>query len=231
MCLPTVIAIDGSAASGKSTLGQRLAQRLNYLYFDTGAMYRAVTWACQERHLPADDEAAVSSLAEGLHIQIEPPTVNDGRQYTVLADGQDITWQIRTPRVDAAVAQVSSYPRVRKALIARQRHIGRRGQVIMVGRDIGTVVLPEADLKLFIDASLEERARRRFRECRARGEAVEYETVLAAMKRRDRIDREKPISPMVPAPDAIPINTDGRTVEAVLAQIEALVFARCQVGS
>lgn len=225
MSLPSTIAIDGSAASGKSTLGRELAQRLNYLFFDTGAMYRAITWAAHDRHIAIDDEEQVSTLAEKLCITLLPPTVDDGRHNTILADGVDITWQIRTPAVDADVAQVSSYRRVRAAATAQQRRVGQKGRVVMVGRDIGTVVLPDADLKLFIDASIEERARRRFLERQARGETVQYEAVLASMRRRDQLDRDKPISPMIPAADAILINTDHRTIAEVLAEIEALIFA------
>jgi CMP/dCMP kinase len=230
LSLPNTIAIDGSAASGKSTLGQRLARRLAYLYVDTGAMYRAITWAAHERHISIDDETALSALAENLEIELKPAEVDDGRQYTVLVNTMDVTWQLRSPAIDADVARVSSFPGVRAAAIRQQRRIGRRGRIIMVGRDIGTVVLPEADLKLFVDASAEERARRRYHECRERGETVDYEAVLDSMRQRDKIDREKPISPMIPAPDAILINTDGRTAAEVFAQVERLLFAANEVA-
>ena len=224
------IAIDGSAASGKSTLGSTLAKKLNYLYLDTGVMYRSVTWAALEAGLDVADEAAVSQLAENLDMVLLPPTTDDGRQLTVLVDGRDVTWLIRSADVDANVAQVSSYPRVRRAMTDRQRAIAAKGPVVMVGRDIGTVVLPEADLKIFISASLEVRARRRYRECLARGEAASYEEILAALARRDRQDREKPISPMIPAEDAIIVNTDDLTIEQVLQRVEQLVRANCVVS-
>ena len=156
---PTIIAIDGPAASGKSTIAAALAHKLSYLYFDTGVMYRTATWAALDRGLAISDEAAVTKLTESLQIDVKPPSVNDGRQYDVLCDGVDVTWAIRSPEVDAHVSPVSAYPGVRSALTAQQRRIGLRGNVVMVGRDIGTVVLPEAPLKIYLDASAEERAR------------------------------------------------------------------------
>jgi cytidylate kinase len=153
---PCTIAIDGPASAGKSTIGELLARRLDYLYFDTGLMYRAVTWAALARDIPIDDEAAVTALAERLRIDVIPPTVDDGRQCTVLADGVDVTWAVRTPEVDANVSPVSAYPGVRRALVVQQRRVAAAGPVVMVGRDIGTVVLPDADLKLYLDATVEE---------------------------------------------------------------------------
>jgi cytidylate kinase len=164
MPLPSVIAIDGPAASGKSTLARLLAEELGYLYFDTGVMYRAVTWIALQRNLVIEDEAAITSLAQSIPIDVRPPSKQDGRAYDVWVEGQDITWQIRRPEVDANVSPVSAYAGVRQALSAQQRRIGQRGRVVMVGRDIGTVVLPEAGLKIYLDASAEERARRRYKE-------------------------------------------------------------------
>lgn len=245
---PSIIAIDGPAASGKSTIGRLLAHKLRYLYFDsgplyrapggqerffparqeylyfdTGAMYRAVTWVALERGIDVHDEAAITALAQEIDIEVTRPTVEDGRQYTVYADGQDITWQIRRPEVAAHVSIVASYPGVRQALTAQQRRIGQRGHVVMVGRDIGTVVLPEADLKIFLDASLEERARRRYRELLARGEEVDYEEVLAIMRRRDKLDSEREAAPLRPAEDAVIIDTTNLTVEEVLRKVEELI--------
>jgi cytidylate kinase len=224
--MPSTIAIDGPAASGKSTIGEALARRLGYLYFDTGVMYRAVTWAALTRGISIADEAAVTALAERLHIDVLQPTVDDGRQYTVLADGEDVTWAIRTPEVDANVSPVSAYAGVRRALVAQQRRIAAGGQVVMVGRDIGTVVLPEADLKVYLDASVEERARRRWREIRERGEDADYEAVLAAMRRRDEIDSNRRVSPLRPAADAVIVDTTGLSIEEVLARVEQLVEER-----
>lgn len=218
-----IIAIDGSAASGKSTLGSRLAKKFNYLYLDTGVMYRSVTWAVLEANIDVTNEQAVSELANTIDLDLLPPTVEDGRQATVRVNKRDVTWLIRSPKVDANVAQVSSYPKVRQAMTVRQRAIAEQGPVVMVGRDIGTVVLPEADLKLFTQASLEVRAQRRYRERLERGEKVVYKELLAAMARRDKQDREKPISPMIPAKDAIIIQTDELTIEETLQRVEKLV--------
>ena len=157
---PTTIAIDGPAASGKSTLGAALAEHLGYLYLDTGVMYRAGTWAALDRGLDIAAEADVTGLAESIQIDVEPASLDDGRQYDVICDGVDVTWLIRSSRVEAVVSPVSAYPGVRSAMVAQQRRIGLKGQVVMVGRDIGTVVLPEAPLKIYLDASVEERARR-----------------------------------------------------------------------
>lgn len=222
----STIAIDGPAASGKSTIGQSLARHLGYLYFDTGVMYRAVTWAALSRSISIDAEAAVTALAEQLHIDVVPPTLDDGRQYTVLADGVDVTWAIRTPEVDAHVSQVSAYSGVRKALVRQQRRVAAGGQVVMVGRDIGTVVLPDADLKLYLDASVEERARRRWREMRARGKGADYGAVLSSMRRRDQIDSNREISPLRVAEDAFVLDTDGVDIEDVLARAVRLVEDR-----
>jgi cytidylate kinase len=217
--LPSIITIDGPVASGKSTIGYLLAQKLGYLYLDTGAMYRAVTWAALTRGVPVEDERAVTALAEGLHIDITRPTVDDGRQYTVLADGEDVTWDIRGPEVDANVSVISAYPGVRRAMVAHQRRIAAAGRVIMVGRDIGSVVLPDADLKLYLDATPQERARRRWLERQARGESVTYEEVLAMMLRRDEIDSHRAVSPLRVPDGAVVIDTTGLTIDEVLALI------------
>lgn len=223
MAKPLTITIDGPAASGKSTVAEMLARSLGYFYFDTGVMYRAVTWAVLNNGLAVEDIERVSELAESIVIDVKPDGPQDGRQYTVLADGRDVTWLIRTPEVDAAVSRVSGYPRVRRALTEQQRRIATGGQIVMAGRDIGTVVLPEADLKIFLTASPEERARRRYRELVARGQTADYHQILAAIIRRDQQDHQNPVSPMIPAADAILVSTDGLTIQDVLAKLERLV--------
>jgi CMP/dCMP kinase len=228
---PITIAIDGPAASGKSTVSELLARRLDYLYFDTGVMYRAVTWAALERGVPIEDEVAVTALAEHLRIDVVAPTVEDGRQYTVLADGADgasvdVAWAIRAPAVDANVSAVSAYPGVRKALVAQQRRVAAKGPVVMAGRDIGTVVLPDADLKIYLDASAEERARRRCQELQRRGEEADYEAVLASMRRRDEIDSSRAVSPLRAAEDAVVVDTTDLDIEEMLAEVERLVRER-----
>jgi cytidylate kinase len=225
MMLPSVIAIDGPAGVGKSTIGRLLAERLGYLYFDTGVMYRAVTLEALRRELATDDANALTTLAEALRIDVVPANVDDGRLYTVLVDGRDVTWELRRPEVEAAVSPISAVPGVRLALRDEQRRVAAQGRIVMVGRDIGTVILPDADLKLFVDATVEERARRRYRECLMRGEEVTYEDILASVRDRDRLDRNKPISPLVPAEDAIIVETTGFSVDEVLDQVMTIVGA------
>jgi CMP/dCMP kinase len=220
---PEIIAIDGPAASGKTTLAFRLAEKLGYLFFDTGVMYRAVTWAIQEHHIASNDEASVSQLAETINIDVRPPSIPDGRSCDVLVDGRDVTWAIRQAEVEAAVSQVSAYAGVRKAMTYQQRRIGLRGKVVMVGRDIGTVVLPEAELKVYLDASVEERARRRFNELVERGEAMSYEAILSAMRKRDEFDSTRPVAPLKPALDARIVNSDGLDADKVLAAVEEMI--------
>lgn len=223
MSVPKIIAIDGPAASGKSTIAEKLAAELGYLYFDTGVMYRAVTLAALRTLHGVSDEAAVSNLARKIKIDVQAPTAKDGRLYDVLLDGDDVTWAIRTPEVDSNVSQVSAYIVVREAMTEQQRRIGGRGAVVMVGRDIGTVVFPDAHLKIFLDASVEERARRRFEETRERGQEANYQEILEAMKRRDKMDSSRAIAPLRPAPDAVIVNTDGLDICAVLKRVKALV--------
>ena len=217
----SLIAIDGPAASGKSTVGRLLAERLNYLYLDTGCMYRAVTWAAMKNKIAVGDETAVTQLAHDIQIEVLPVgDKTDGRHYTVHVDGQDITWQLRAPNVDANVSLVSSYLGVRQEMVRRQRKFGQRGSVVMVGRDIGTAVMPNAPLKLFITASAEERARRRTRDRKAQGHAADYNHILADVQRRDKIDSNREHSPLRPADDAIRIDSTDRPpaeiVEAIL---------------
>jgi cytidylate kinase len=221
--LPSTIAIDGLAGSGKSTIGALLAEALDYLYFDTGVMYRAVTWAVLRRGIDPADGRAVSRLAETLRLDVLPNGPNDGRQYTVLADGQDVTWAIREPEVDAKVSLVSSYPGVRTVLTEQQRRIAGQGAVVMVGRDIGTVVLPEADLKVFLTASTAERAHRRFEQVVARGEPANLDAIHQAIIERDRQDQNNPVSPARPAADAVILDTTGLTIAGVLAQLQSLI--------
>lgn len=223
MRVPSIIAIDGPVASGKSTVGQMIARRLDYLYFDTGVMYRAVTWAAVDRGVPIDDEEGVTRLANEVEITVTQPTRDDGRQYDVYADGVDVTWEIRRSDVEQAVSPVSAYPGVRKALTEQQRAIGRKGRVVMVGRDIGTVVFPEAELKIYLDATAEERAARRYKELLARGHSCEYEDILASTLRRDEIDSNRATAPLRPADDAIVVHTNDLSAEMVVEKIMCLI--------
>jgi cytidylate kinase len=219
MPIPLTIAIDGPAASGKSTLGCLLARKLNYVYLDTGVMYRAVTWLCLNAGVSINDECAVTAIANEAVIDVRPPSKRDGRAYDVLANGRDITWEIREPEVDAGVSPVSAYAGVREAMTAQQKRIGERGKVVMVGRDIGTVVLPHADLKIYLDASLEERAQRRYAEITGRSEPANLEEILNNLRRRDEIDSTRVVAPLKAASDAVCINTDGMGIKQVLKRV------------
>jgi cytidylate kinase len=219
---PSIIAIDGPAASGKSTIGKRLADTLGYLFFDTGVMYRAITWLALQRGLDVCDEAAITTLANSVPIDVLPPTQADGRACDVVVEGQDITWETRRPEVDANVSIVSAYAGVRRALSVQQRRIGQRGRVVMVGRDIGTVVLPDADLKIYLDASAKERARRRYDEIIARGEQADYDEILAKVIERDRIDSTRDVAPLKAADDAVIVDSDHLNAEEVFQHILAL---------
>jgi len=217
------IAIDGPAASGKSTVGEQVANRLGFLFFDTGIMYRAVTLAVLQRGIDPKLEDAVSQLAQTVQIDILPPRIFDGRKADVLLDGKDVTWDVRSREVEANVSVVSSYKGVRDAMTEQQRRIGMRGNVVMVGRDIGTVVFPNADLKIYLEASAEERARRRYQELVHRGVSAEYEQILASTRQRDEIDKNRTIAPLRPADDATILMTDDVPVEEVVETILTLI--------
>jgi cytidylate kinase len=219
---PSIIALDGPAASGKSTLAKNLADSLGYLFFDTGVMYRAITWIALQRDLNLRDEALITELAQKAQIDIRPPSMADGRACDVIIGDKDVTWDMRDGEVDANVSVVSAYAGVRQALSEQQRRIGMRGRIVMVGRDIGTVVLPEADLKIYLDASAEERAKRRFDEIIARGEKADYDEILRKVIERDRIDSTRAVAPLRPADDAIIIDSDKMNAEQVLARVMEL---------
>ncbi len=229
MTNPISIAIDGPAASGKTTLSISLADALGFLYFDTGAMYRAVTLAALNAGLSVDDEGAVVKLANESDIDLRPASVDDGRLYDVLLNQEDCTWAIRTKEVDRNVSVVSAYPGVRAVLTQQQRRIGLRGGVVMAGRDIGTVVLPDADLKIYLDATVEERAKRRNQELLDRGEKADLKIVEMDMRRRDEIDANREVAPLRAADDAIVIESDGKEADEVLAQALSLARERIAV--
>ena len=220
---PSVIAIDGPAASGKSTIGLRLAEALGYIFFDTGVMYRAITFLALERDIDIYDESAVTTLAEETQIDVAPASKSDGRACDVLVDGRDITWETRTRTVDENVSIVAAYAGVRKALSQQQRRIGQRGRIVMVGRDIGTVVLPDADLKIYLDATAEERARRRYDEIIGRGGNPDYDAILKRVMERDHIDSTRDVAPLRAAEDAVVLDSDKLTADEVFEQILALV--------
>ncbi len=225
---PRTIAIDGPAGAGKSTIGALVAERLGYLFLDTGAMYRAVALAALERSIDPDDGERLSALARDLRINIGPPTVRDGRAYTVLLDGRDVTWDIRDARIDRVVSQVARIPGVRDAMLGQQRALAARGRVVMVGRDIGTVVLPDAERKIFLTASAAERARRREEELQSRGEQRPRQELLHEILRRDQLDSERAVAPLKAAVDAIVVETDGESVGQALDRVLSVISASPQ---
>ena len=218
---PRKIAVDGSAASGKSTIGRRLAERLGYAFLDTGVMYRAVTHAALERGLSLRDGAAIGELAQMLAITVSLDCDGSGTRISI--DGSDVTSHLRSQPVEDAVSLVSRIAAVRDALVSRQRQLAQRQPIVMAGRDIGTVVLPDADLKVYLDASIEERARRRFADFLAAGSEVSQEIVLGDIRRRDRIDSEREVSPLRPADDAVIIDTEGLSLDDVMDRVIGLV--------
>ncbi|PKN95749.1 MAG: cytidylate kinase [Chloroflexi bacterium HGW-Chloroflexi-4] len=218
MSIINLIAIDGPAASGKSTLAELIAKKLNYFFFDTGVMYRAVTLAALDNVTDLDNESLVTEVANRIQIDVQPASKQDGRVMDILVDGKDITWQIRTPEVDHNVSKVSAYAGVRKAMTDQQRRIGERGNMVMVGRDIGTVVFPDAKHKIYLEASPEERARRRYVEVQKRGESISYEDILTSIRKRDDLDSSRAVAPLKPADDAYVIDSDGKTIDVVLQE-------------
>ena len=218
-----VVAIDGPAAAGKTTVAQALAERLGAIFLDTGLLYRAVTVAALEAGVDPNDGDALAALIRGSSLHIQPASTADGRALDVLVDGQDITTRLRTPEVDRNVSAVAEQAEVRRELLPVQRRIADGGRVVMVGRDIGTVVVPDAGVKLYLDASAEERARRRHRELVLKGLDIDYETVLDDLKRRDAIDSGREAAPLTQAPDAVLIDSNGKAVDEVVSEMAAHV--------
>ncbi len=210
-----VVALDGPGSSGKSSVGAAAAAELGYRFCDTGLLYRAVTWLAEHRGVEVDDPVGLTELVAD--VELAPD--ERGRLARVLVDGADHTDDVRSPAVDSAVSAVAAVPEVRDALLAWQRALAADGGIVMAGRDIGTIVLPDADLKLYLDASVEERARRRTEERGLDPEGAEAGEVLTALLRRDELDRNRAVAPLRPAPDARIIDSDGNafedTVEAV----------------
>ena len=218
-----VVALDGPASSGKSSVGAAAALELGYRFCDTGLLYRAATWLALRRRVPAggDPGGLVALVPE---IELAPD--GDGRLAHVTVDGDDVTEEVHTPAVDEAVSAVSRVPELRAALLERQRALAAQpGGIVMAGRDIGTVVLPDADLKIFLDASVEERARRRAEERGIAPDSQEARYILAQLRRRDDLDRNRPVAPLRPAADAVHVVTDGNRFEETVAAVVATIRA------
>ena len=219
MSKPSIIAIDGPVAAGKSTIGRLLSQKLGYRFVDTGEMYRALTWKAMKLNVDLEDEAELSRLASSIRIDFTSPLNSGKRHCAVLVDGQDVTEEIHTQGVEVGVSLVSKVAGVRRVMVEQQQKLAQDGKTVMAGRDIGTTVLPHAKLKIYLSASSEERARRRYLEVIERGETADYQTILAELVRRDEIDSQRSISPLKPAPDAKMVDTDGLNPDQVLAGI------------
>jgi len=216
---PQLIAIDGPVAVGKSSVGSLLAKRLGYVFFDTGMMYRAFTWKVLKSGISIEDEQKLCQLANNTKFDFVP---SQGCYLSPLIDDEDVSSKLLCPEVEAHVSLASKIAGVRQTLILEQRKLAQRGKVVMAGRDIGTVVLPWAELKIFLTASTEERARRRYKELLKRGENSSLEIVLADLKKRDEMDINRTISPLKPAEDAIIINTENLSLKQVVDKIYTL---------
>lgn len=213
---PQLVTIDGPVAVGKSSVGLLLAKRLNFSFFDTGVLYRTFTCKVLQQRIPSENAEALTQLAAQTNFQF---IHREGGSLVVLVDGKNMSHCLGRPVVEDNVAVVSKVPGVRHRIVSEQRRVAQEGKLIMAGRDIGTVVLPWADLKIFLTASVEVRADRRFRDICQRGEDVAYEQVLADLRRRDGMDMQRAISPLKPAPDAITIDTEGLDLDEVVDRI------------
>lgn len=217
-----IIAIDGPAGAGKSTVAKALARKLNYLYIDTGAMYRAVAWKVLQEGIEYEDSTRIGQLAAEQVIELAG-SVDDLR---VSIGGDDITSEIRTPAISQAASIVSAIPAVRRALVARQQEMGRVGNVVMEGRDIGTVVFPQAEVKIFLDASADARTERRFAEDLQKGAAASLAETRAALETRDSRDASRADSPLVQAADAVYLDSSGFTIEEVIEQVMRVIQSK-----
>jgi cytidylate kinase len=220
---PQLIAIDGPVAAGKSSVGSLLASKLSFVFFDTGMMYRAFTWKAISLSVSLEDESTLSQLAASTRFDFSPSERGD---FSFLIDGEDISCRLLCSEVEGKVSLISRVAGIRQAMVSKQRMLAQRGRVVMAGRDIGTVVLPWAELKIFLVASVEERANRRYSELLERGEKVDFAAVLAELRRRDEIDSHRAISPLKPAEDAIIIDTEKLTLHQVVDTIYALAVNR-----
>ena len=223
MPYPNVIAIDGPAGSGKSTISFYLAEKLGYLFIDTGVFYRSVTLLVLRHNVNVTNTAALATVTRDAVIDIRPEPQDPERQYSVWIEGDNVTDQLRTEAVNKLVSTVAAVPEVRHELMNVQRRAAIQGKIIMAGRDIGTVVLPDADCKLYIDASIEERARRRYKQKQEKGEQVDLAAIEQSLRQRDEVDMQREVSPLKQADDALYVLTDGMSVEEVVQHVLASI--------
>jgi len=219
---PARIAIDGPVACGKSAVGMLVARRLGFRFLDTGMMYRAFTWLVLERGIDPEDEKSVTDLARDVKMEVSATLPESDESSRVIVGGQDATDFLVRPDVENAVSLVSRLPEVREAMVRVQREIANGGEIVVAGRDIGTVVMPDAELKVYLDASRLERARRRYEQARLRGQSITLKSVLDELERRDGIDSARETSPLRPAEDAEILPTDGLNPDQVVERILAL---------
>jgi len=219
-----IIAIDGPAAVGKSTMGKLIARELGFLYIDTGAIYRAITWKVLKNNININDEEMISHLVSDIRLNIERinnKSLND--YYHIFIDGEDVTGEIRNPRIDQNVSQIARLPKVRKQLICLQRELAEKGNIVMEGRDIGSVILPQADIKFYFTASEEERIKRRYKELIKKGYNIDYELVKKQIIQRDKIDSKRKYAPLIKAKDAILIDSTKKNIEEVKDKILKII--------
>jgi cytidylate kinase len=219
-----IIAIDGPAAVGKSTMGKLIARELGFLYIDTGAIYRAITWKVLKNNININDEDMISSVVSDTCITIEranSKNLND--YYHIFVDGEDVTEEIRNPRIDQNVSQIARLPKIRKQLIYLQRELAEKGNIVMEGRDIGSVILPQADIKFYFTASEEERINRRYKELIDKGYSINYEIVKKQIIQRDKIDSKRKYAPLIKAKDAILIDSTEKSIEEVKDNILKII--------
>ena len=217
------IAIDGPSAVGKSTVGLEVARQLDCLFLDTGALYRAITWIVLRSGMDISDGQSLARVARSANVEVRPIPADRPDSYVVMVDGEDVTCHLRKPEVESAVSLVSRIPELREAQVDIQRGLADHRMVVMAGRDIGTVVLPDAELKVYLDASLEERARRRYEELLPLRPGLEEAEVQLELHRRDQVDSQRSTSPLRPADDAVIIWTDGMAFESVVDRVLKLV--------
>lgn len=219
-----IIAIDGPAAVGKSTIGKLIARELGFLYIDTGAIYRAITWKVLKNNININDENVISNMVSNTYITIEEAnckSLND--YYHIFVDGEDVAEEIRNPRIDQNVSQIARLPKIRKQLIYLQRILAEKGDIVMEGRDIGSVILPKADIKFYFTASEEERIKRRHKELMNKGYSIDYEKVKKQIIQRDKIDSRRKYAPLIKAKDAILIDSTEKSIEEVKDKILKIV--------